>query len=427
MGVKEGQVLMLMGSADKVPEAPKEKVVFVEDMNEDQISALSVYPPGLGNLGNTCYLNSVLQFLKSAPEVKNELKKYSPAGPSNGEPSIALATQMREMMTQLDRNAASFSPQAFVMSFRTLFPMYAQTGPQGQFMQQDAQECYSTVVQTVGRAIPKVNELLEVEMETTYKCVEAEDEPTTSKREKVHALTCHISNETSNLMTGLMDKLTETVEKHSPTLGRTAHYTQESRLAKLPEYLCVQFMRFFWKPNEQVRAKILRRVAFPFILDVSKLCSEPLSKEIRGLRAQIAEAEEAARAERLAKAEAAAIGAGKTADGAEAMDTSAAGTSAGAADAPAPLDIDLDGKDTGLYDLCGVITHTGRSASGGHYMAWTKEEGTGRWLHYDDDKVKEVKEEDIKNLAGGGDWAIGYLLLYRKKRSNVSDGLLAQG
>ena len=79
--VKDGQVLMLMGTADKLPEPPAEKTVFVEvwppgpslsllsphlnlpwqDLPPAEIAAKNTNPGGLANLGNTCYLNSSLQ------------------------------------------------------------------------------------------------------------------------------------------------------------------------------------------------------------------------------------------------------------------------------------------------------------------------------------------------------------------------------
>jgi len=36
------------------------------------------------------------------------------------------------------------------------------------------------------------------------------------------------------------------------------------------------------------------------------------------------------------------------------------------------------------------------------------------WYKYDDDKVSEVKLEDVLNLRGGGDWHMAYYLIYRK-------------
>jgi len=40
---------------------------------------------------------------------------------------------------------------------------------------------------------------------------------------------------------------------------------------------------------------------------------------------------------------------------------------------------------------------------------------TDKWLKYDDDRVTEVNNEEIKKLdgKGGGDWHIAYLCLYR--------------
>jgi len=60
-----------------------------------------------------------------------------------------------------------------------------------------------------------------------------------------------------------------------------------------------------------------------------------------------------------------------------------------------------------------VITHKGRTADSGHYVAWIHEKGD-EWIKYDDDIVSVVKIEDILNLKGGGDWHMTYMCLYRK-------------
>lgn len=71
------------------------------------------------------------------------------------------------------------------------------------------------------------------------------------------------------------------------------------------------------------------------------------------------------------------------------------------------------GLDTGSYELVAVVTHKGRSADGGHYMAWIHSEGDN-WLCFDDDIVTQVKLDEILNLKGGGDWHTAYLCIYRK-------------
>jgi hypothetical protein len=74
---------------------------------------------------------------------------------------------------------------------------------------------------------------------------------------------------------------------------------------------------------------------------------------------------------------------------------------------------------TGLYELYGVVTHKGRSADSGHYIGWVRQQPSSDfWWCYDDDKVTEVRTEDIIKLKGGGDWHMNYLNFYRFKENN---------
>ena len=83
----------------------------------------------------------------------------------------------------------------------------------------------------------------------------------------------------------------------------------------------------------------------------------------------------------------------------------------------------------GVYELFAVVTHKGRDADGGHYMAWVKADQQGKaqkiadtdednedWFVFDDDEVSPCKTEDVLKLKGGGDWHMSYLNFYRAKK-----------
>jgi len=86
-----------------------------------------------------------------------------------------------------------------------------------------------------------------------------------------------------------------------------------------------------------------------------------------------------------------------------------------------PQSMDLDQmnfqNETGIYELFAVLTHKGRNADSGHYVAWIKET-EDKWIKYDDDVISYCNSEEIKKLSGkgGGDWHMAYMIVYRTKK-----------
>jgi len=127
--------------------------------------------------------------------------------------------------------------------------------------------------------------LFGVELESTIKCAETEAEPEKVVTEHVLKIPCHIDNDNKpidSLQDGLEISLEGDQEKFSEVLQRNAIFKKQSKLNKLPSYLCIQFMRFYWKKESNVggtkagKAKILRSVAYPRVLDMYKFSSNSL-------------------------------------------------------------------------------------------------------------------------------------------------------
>jgi len=81
------------------------------------------------------------------------------------------------------------------------------------------------------------------------------------------------------------------------------------------------------------------------------------------------------------------------------------------------MDVDNDNDEelfSGYYELCGIVTHKGRSANSGHYIGYSKDCIRNKWLKYDDEDVTEIKSEDIKQLYGGGDFQMAFLTVFRR-------------
>ena len=351
-----------------------------------------------------------------------------------------------------------FPPLLFLNAFRTVYPQFAERSRDGRgYAQQDAEEAWSQIVTTLrgklkisdetqkdlsdstARAKAFVDEYMGGRFERVEECDDpaAREAGETSQRkgdEVFFKLNCHVSSaEVKHLSEGVQAALIDTYSKTSPTLNREADYITTSRISRLPKYLPVHFVRFYWKRDVGKKAKILRRVTFPHELDCVEYCSDelrrqliPVRDKVRNLRKEEQDVERSRkRQKRLQQAEENDIersvrGTGPASEKELAKDkkdsaapqpsdsSKSGGKSTGNQDAEmkdsetyktdaeieaereahiltakqglldsvsSTLAADKNSNQTGLYELRGVVTHQGASADSGHYTSYVKKEG----------------------------------------------------
>lgn len=417
--------LLMMGSAEELPQAPNQKVVFMEDMTENQLAKALELPSGLTNLGNTCYMNATLQCLRSVVELKESLKNFqsgSMLAASNMDISESMTAAMKDLFKVMDRTSTSIPPIFMLNVLHMCCPQFAEKNDHGQFQQQDANECWVELVRCLQKRLPGVaptqpkpgkgfvDQFFGGDFQTTMKCLESPDEDAKVSTESFYQLSCFIEKEIKYLQSGLKSGLEGEISKNSPSLGRDARYQKTSKISRLPAYLTIQMVRFFYKGKEAVSAKILKDIKFPLSLDVYDLCTPELQKRLTPAR-EAFKIEEDKAVERK-------IEAGKS--------NAVIKENIKFERKPFSFEDDPGSNNSGFYDLQAVLTHKGRSSSSGHYVAWVKGKKAGEWLMFDDDNVTAVTDEDVLKLSGGGDWHCAYVLLYGPRILEVSGDVVGK-
>ncbi|EON98165.1 putative ubiquitin carboxyl-terminal hydrolase 6 protein [Phaeoacremonium minimum UCRPA7] len=499
LGLKAGQVIMMMGT----PGAgggellrPKEKVKFVEDMTEAEAAQQEgATPAGLTNLGNTCYLNSTLQTLRSIPELQNALVKYEYKSSSALDPirQLDLTNQLKDLYKYMSETQDGMAPHAFLNALRVAFPQFAERSKTGHgFAQQDAEEAWSQIVAQLRQKLqlkdgddsPEVSfvdRYMSGQFSSSLECDEPAageggEEPTTSTEEFLK-LNCHIDANINHLRDGIVAGLKEKIEKRSEVLGRDAVYTKTSKISRLPKYLTVHFVRFFWKREVQKKAKIMRKVTFPHELDAVEFCTDSLKKalvpvrdKVREIRKDEEDVERARKRRKKNPLDGENDEPGSSGAPAKKEEKKDGKKPAGSADKDGDVDMETyktdaeieaerdaallaakkelftlidpellkdDGANqSGIYELRGVVTHQGASADSGHYTAYVKKqapvdpktgkkgEEDGNWWWFNDDKVSEVTPDKIDALAGGGESHSALILLYRAIPLPTAEGIV---
>ena len=341
----------------------------------------------------------------------------------------------------MGETSEAFPPLALLTILRQVAPQFAEmtSGAGGRgYAQQDAEEAWVRLVTALqgslkGLSRPGadasgisaanfVEQFLTGRMAIKRSSPEAPSEEPTFSSDSFRVLQCNISSSTNEMLSGIMDSLNQQIEKNSSSLGRLAVYNEQQRIDRLPAYLTVHFVRFYWRRDIGKKTKIMRKVKFPFDLDVTQFLSDDLKTKILPAKNKIneisKEREERAKIRRKVRAKKEEALPGSS------TQTGSATTGTASADAPRPSDpmaVDPSGDDvmksasdapklgaalseeeelqlreketkqaqeaihpslredvgcnvSGLYELVGIVTHKGAAADAGHYISWVRKE-----------------------------------------------------
>ena len=368
--ISDGLRFMLIGTAEPIVEIEhvheenRPGYQFSEEEEEEE------KPVGLKNFGNTCYLNSVLQVFRYLSEFQNILMNT----PNYVQTSLTQA--MIPFFKQFP-----YGLDLLVGTIRRLNPAFAQQDPTtGSYQQQDAGECWSFLMNELNRSFPQLLNLFNIEFKISITNIE--DPEDTEVISEVHdKLQVNISSTTDYLEQGV--SMESEITKFSQKYGKDCIFTVHKAISNLPKYLVFQMMRFCYKKEEDVIAKVVRRVKSPFRLNV-------LDWTTPELRSQIVNSMEKIEKENKKNDK----------------------------DSEENQENDKNDKiESSSYELLAIITHKGRSANSGHYVSHVRIDD--QWYRLDDEKVIEIDTEKVEELSGGADWHCSYILVYEKQPLHV--------
>lgn len=253
-------------------------------------------------------MNATLQCLRAIPELQSSLSHITtPLAATSHDPRSGLPISLKALFQELGSAGDSVMPVVFLQLLQTAFPQFGEMSRSGGgFMQQDAEECWMAIVGCLKELVPGltmegqtlpdkrfVDQYMSGTISSVMKCDEAPEEPTSTHNEPFNKLAVNISaGSATYLATEIANSLIQTLEKNSPTLNRTAHYTKNGKFSRLPSYLTVNFIRFQWKATEKLRAKILKKVKFPFELDLTTYCTPELIEMMRPAKERLLKIED---------------------------------------------------------------------------------------------------------------------------------------
>lgn len=360
---------------------------------------------GLTNQGATCYMNCLLQSLFMTSGFRQALYdwKYNPE--HHGEAQDCIPLQLQRLFAELQLGQgvnSTTSTQRLTQSFGW--------GDGEGFRQHDVQELLRKLFDAIEQAMPAeqyarmVSRLYKGEFSNVVECKGCGAK---SERKEMFLDVSLVVRGVDSVEQALANFLASEVLEGANAYrcgacGLKCTAEKRTELTQLPSVLTLQLKRFDLDYETMRRFKQEHRVIFPTTLK-SKLFKSKQKQKQEGkggwfTRKQKGQGE----AEAAAEAE---------------VEVEKAGAAKGAAE-HTKEDGDVDKDKASMehdLELLAVLVHAG-SAAAGHYFAFIREPGTGRWLKFNDSSVTVTTLEDVEERSFGGvNQSSAYMLIYRRE------------
>jgi ubiquitin carboxyl-terminal hydrolase 14 len=192
---------MLLGSTVALPVAP---LPGSPSKTVDAIQDKLTVPPGLVNLGNTCYMNATLQCLSAIPELADSLLKVGVPDRMDNRRTVVFC--LGNLFADLKKAQQPITPFIFLTALRAAFEQFGEADNHG-YKQQDAEECWSQLINVISEYAPGVNstnkfieQFMSGEFTVTMQCKEAPEETESLRIESFNKLQVHIGGGYSTYM-----------------------------------------------------------------------------------------------------------------------------------------------------------------------------------------------------------------------------------
>lgn len=101
-------------------------------------------------------MNATVQCLKVVPELRDALRSFKEEFSMNPLASAqSITAAMRSVFDQMNGNN-TVTPILLLQCLHTAFPQFAQTGENGAYRQQDANECWSELLKMLQQKLPAI-------------------------------------------------------------------------------------------------------------------------------------------------------------------------------------------------------------------------------------------------------------------------------